>query len=207
MENVYTLNGRFAELNDRYDALADSLEAMYEAQDGEVTAETEEMEALKQEIAQMRQQVTEDIINNADAYAEIALNKASQRKVLEAQLKAVKEEQAKVCARIQAKINHIASSEAWWKENFDLAMQVAGREKIGGAKTDLLHSVYYAKSTSVQVDESVLLAPYTEAIASLEAQLPAWAKASVSVSKTALNKEAKMPDGAVKVESKSIVIR
>lgn len=207
MENIYNLTGRFAELSDYYESQQALLEDLYEANGGEVTEETEEVQAILENIKTLQDEVIGDIIANSDAYAEIALNKAAQRKVVEAELKATKEEQKKVNDRIQAKINRLQRSEEFWKDNFDKALRIASMDKIGGAKTGLRHSIYYQKSASVETNEDVLFAPYKAMIDSINAELPSWMKVSISVDKTALKKEETLPAGAAINQKQTIVIR
>ena len=207
MENIYNLTGRFAELSDYYESLQAILDDLYEENGGEITEETEEAQSLLNDIKSLQDEVVNDIIANSDAYADIALNKAAQRKVVEAELKAVKEEQKKVIDRYQARINRIQRSEDWWKDNFDKALRVASMDKIGGAKSGLRHSIYYQKSTSVETNEDVLLAPYQAMIDNLNAELPSWMKVSVSIDKTTLKNEETLPQGATLNQKQTIVIR
>lgn len=207
MENIYTLTGRYAEMNDRYEALRAELEAQYEENGGEETAETEEAQAVLAEIEELKQQVLRDIVANADEYAAIALNKASQQKVLEAELKALKEEQAKVQAKYQARINALARSVEFWKDNFREAMRLEEVTKIGGPKTGHKFTVWVKETESVDVDEPVVLAPYQDVIDELVERLPAWVTVKTGVSKTELKKEETLPEGAARVVNQSIQIR
>ena len=167
MENIYALSGKYAEINDRYEALSAELDAMYEDNGGEETAETEQMQELLQEQEALKAEVLREIVEHADDYAEIALNKASQQKILEAELKAVKEEQAKVVAKYQARINRIARSVEFWKENFQEAMKVEQLTKIGGPKTGHKFTIWVKETESIDVDEAVALAPFEDKIAEL----------------------------------------
>jgi len=207
MENVYQLTGKYAQLDEEFNAIAAELDEYYEATEGEVDEHSTELEGRLEELNNLRSQVLAEIVQNSDAYAEIALNKAAQRKMLEAELKQLKEEQKKAQQRYEAKINSLERSEQWWKDNFAAAMQIGGVEKIGGAKTQLLHTIWFKESTSVETDEPTLLAPYQEAIDELNASLPAWAKVTTSINKTELKKAETMPDGATLVTSKSLQIK
>ena len=207
MENIYALSGKYAEINDRYEALSAELDAMYEDNGGEETAETEQMQELLQEQEALKAEVLREIVEHADDYAEIALNKASQQKILEAELKAVKEEQAKVVAKYQARINRIARSVEFWKENFQEAMKVEQLTKIGGPKTGHKFTIWVKETESIDVDEAVALAPFEDKIAELVEQLPAWVKIATGVNKTLLKKEETLPEGASRVVSQSIQIR
>lgn len=207
MENVYTLSGRYAEMDERLEALRAELEERYEENGGEETEETEAVQETLREIEAMKQEVLRDIVEHADDYAAIAMNKAAQRKVLEAELKAVKAEQAKVVAKYQARINYLARGEEFWKENFKEAMNIEKLTKIGGPKTGHKFTVWVSTSNSLEVDEQTVLAPWQEAIDELAAQLPAWATVKASVNKTELKKEETLPEGAALVQNQSIQIR
>ena len=171
------------------------------------TRRSEQMQELLQEQEALKAEVLREIVEHADDYAEIALNKASQQKILEAELKAVKEEQAKVVAKYQARINRIARSVEFWKENFQEAMKVEQLTKIGGPKTGHKFTIWVKESESIDVDEAVALAPFEEKIAELVEQLPAWVKIATGVNKTVLKKEETLPEGASRVVSQSIQIR
>lgn len=207
MENIYQLTGRFAEINDRYEALSAELDALYEDNGGEENVETEQVQELMQEQEALKQEVLKEIVENADCYAEIALNKASQQKILEAELKAVKAEQAKVVAKYQARINRLARSVDFWKENFKEAMKIEKLTKIGGPKTGHKFTIWVSETQSLDVDEAVALAPFEERIAELVDELPAWVKVSTGVNKTVLKKEETLPEGATRVTNQSIQIR
>lgn len=207
MENIYALSGKYAEINDRYEALSAELDAMYEDNGGEETAETEQMQELLQEQEALKAEVLREIVEHADDYAEIALNKASQQKILEAELKAVKEEQAKVVAKYQARINRIARSVEFWKENFQEAMKLEQITKIGGPKTGHKFTVWVKETQSVDVDEETVLAPYRDTIDELLERLPAWVTVKTGISKTELKKEETLPEGATLVTSETIQIR
>lgn len=207
MENIYTLSGRFAEMNDRYEELSAELEAMYEENGGEETADTMKQEALLDEIAELKDAVLHEIVEHADDYAAIAMNKDCQRKMLEAELKTLKEEQAKVVAKYQARINRLAGSVEFWKENFRQAMEIEKVSKIGGPKTGHKFTVWVKETQSVDVDEETVLAPWQETIDELVERLPSWVTVKTGVSKTELKKEETLPEGAAIVTSRTIQIR
>ena len=207
MENIYNLTGRFAELSDYYESLQAILDDLYEENGGEITEETEEVQSLLNDIKSLQDEVINDILASPDDYAEIALNEAAKQRVLEAELKAVKEEQKKVTDRIQARINERARRAEWWKGNIDAALRIAKCDKVGGAKSGFRHCIYYQKSTSVETNEDVLLAPYQAMIDNLNAELPSWMKVSVSIDKTTLKKEETLPQGATLNQKQTIVIR
>ena len=79
MENIYTLSGRYAEMNERYEALSAELSDMYEENGGEETGDTIKQEALLDELAELKDAVLRDIVEHADDYAAIAMNKDCQR--------------------------------------------------------------------------------------------------------------------------------
>ena len=206
MENIYTLSGRYADINHRYEVLSAELAAMYEENGGEETADTMKQEALLDEIAELKDEVLHEIVEHDD-YAAIAMNKDCQRKMLEAELKTLKEEQAKVVAKYQARINRLAGSVDFWKENFAQAMKLERITKIGGPKTGHKFTVWVKETQSVDVDEETVLAPYRETIDELLERLPAWVTVKTGVSKTELKKEETLPEGATLVTSETIQIR
>ena len=207
MENIYTLSSKYAAMNDSYETLSAELDALYEENGGEETAETERVQELKEEMAELKEEVLREIVEHADDYAAIAMNKDCQRKMLEAELKALKEEQAKVVAKYQARINRLASSVEFWKENFRQAMEVEKLTKIGGPKTGHKFTVWVKETQSVDVDEQAVLAPWQETIDELVERLPAWVTVKTGVSKTELKKEETLPEGAAIVTSQTIQIR
>lgn len=207
METIYKLQGHIADIEARYNEISAELDEIYTENGGEVTEETEKAEALLAELETMAQEVVKEIIDNSDAYAEITLNKEAQRKVLEAELKAVKEEQKKAVARYEAKINYIKRGEDFWKENFLRAMDYADVTKIGGAKSKLLHSISIRNTQAVEVDEAILTEKYSERLREFQLALPNYITAELKVSKTELKKEPEMPEGATLVMNKSVTIR
>lgn len=207
METIYKLQGHIADIEARYNEISAELDEIYTENGGEVTEETEKAEALLAELETMAQEVVKEIIDNSDAYAEITLNKEAQRKVLEAELKAVKEEQKKAVARYEAKINYLKRGEDFWKENFLRAMDYADVTKIGGAKSKLLHSISIRNTQAVEVDEAILTEKYSERLREFQLGLPNYLTAELKVSKTELKKEPEMPEGAVLVLNKSVTIR
>lgn len=196
MENIYTLGERFRALSDDYDMAKAALESIYEENGGEVTDETDAVEAELEAIERMKQEVISDVLSAPDDYAAIVKNAEAQKKVLEAELKAVKEEQAKYLARIEAKIKRKQDKIDWFKENIAEALRLAQIEKLGGAKTENKFCIYFTKSTSVETDAERLIAPYKEEIDSLIASLPSWLTVKTDINKTALKKVATLPEGA-----------
>ena len=206
MENFYTLSDKFASINETYDKLSVELDEIYSENGGEVTEDTTERERLLEEMNELKEQCVREIVDNSDAYAEIALNKRAQQEVAEAEMKAVKEQQRKVLDTLQARVNKYERAYKFWLENFDAAMRVAECSKIGGAKTDKKHSVWYQTTTSVEVADNIL-ERYDEVISELAAKLPEWVTIQVSVNKTKLKALEVLPEGVTKVENKTVRIK
>lgn len=206
MVNFYTLSDKFASISETYDKLSAELDEIYSENGGEVTEDTTERERLLEELNELKEQCVREIVDNSDAYAEIALNKRAQQEVAEAEMKAVKEQQRKVLDTLQARVNKYERAYKFWLENFDAAMRVAECSKIGGAKTDKKHSVWYQTTTSVEVADNILES-YDEVISELAAKLPEWVTLQVSVNKTKLKAQEVLPEGAVKVENKTVRIK
>ena len=206
MENFYTLSDKFASISETYDKLSAELDEIYSENGGEVTEDTTEREGLLEEMNELKEQCVREIVDNSDAYAEIALNKRAQQEVAEAEMKAVKEQQRKVLDTLQARVNKYEMAYKFWLENFDAAMRVAECSKIGGAKTDKKHSVWYQTTTSVEVADNIL-ERYDEVISELAAKLPEWVTIQVSVNKTKLKALEVLPEGVTKVENKTVRIK
>ena len=209
MENFYRLSGRFAEISERLDTLNAELEQMYDDNGGEITADTEERERAIEELNALKEECLRDIVDNSDAYAEIALNKAAQKKVAEAEVKAVKEEQKKVLEKCQARVNRLARSVEFWKQNFDEAMRLADLVKIGGAKTGKAHSVYYTTTKRVETDDSLLTVPYLNRLNAFRETLPVWLDVEFKVNAAQLKAlpEDERPEGCRIVETQNVMIR
>ena len=206
MENFYTLSDKFASISETYDKLSAELDEIYSENGGEVTEDTTERERLLEEMNELKEQCVREIVDNSDAYAEIALNKRAQQEGAEAEMKAVKEQQRKVLDTLQARVNKYERAYKFWLENFDAAMRVAECSKIGGAKTDKKHSVWYQTTTSVEVADNIL-ERYDEVISELAAKLPEWVTIQVSVNKTKLKALEVLPEGVTKVENKTVRIK
>ncbi len=207
MENIYQLEQKFAAISDSYDQLEAALVEEYEANGGEVTEQTEAMQSELDALAALKKEITDDIVAAPDAYASIVKNAEAQKKILEAELKTLKEEQAKAAARIQAKINRKSGKIDFFKDAIAEAMRVNGIEKFGGAKTDNRFSIYFSKSTAVDVDAEKALAPYQPRIDAFIHSLPSWITIKTDVSKSELKKADELPDGAAIIENKSLQIR
>lgn len=206
MENFYKISDKFASISESYDKLSAELDEMYSENGGEVTEDTTARERLLEEMNELKEQCVREIVDNSDAYAEIALNKRAQQEVAEAEMKAVKEQQRKVLDTLQARVNRYERAYKFWLENFDAAMRVAECSKIGGAKTDKKHSVWYQTTTSVEVADDIL-ERYDEVISELAAKLPEWVTIQVSVNKAKLKAQEDLPEGVVRVENRTVRIK
>ena len=206
MENFYTLSDKFASISETYDKLSAELDEIYSENGGEVTEDTAERERLLKEMNELKEQCVREIMDNSDAYAEIALNKRAKQEVAEAEMKAVKEQQRKVLDTLQARVNKYERAYKFWLENFDAAMRVAECSKIGGTKTDKKHSVWYQTTTSVEIPDDIL-ERYDEVISELAEKLPEWVTIQVSVNKTKLKALEVLPEGVTKVENKTVRIK
>lgn len=207
MENIYQLSGRFQELNARQEELQNYLDSLYEAQEGECTEETEEMENTKAELQALKDKVIQEIVDNSDAYAEIALNKAAQRKAAEAEVKEIKEACKARIAKAEAYARRFARSEEFWKENFLAAMNIAGVTKLGGGKTSMKYGISIRETESIEADEEVLTSGAREQIECLD--LPGYVRVKLEINKTAFKgvQDADLPEGAVRVHKQSAIIR
>lgn len=207
MENIYQLTEKFRRISDAYDETKGILEEAYEENGGEITEETEALQGELDELARMKEEIVSDVLSCPDDYAMIVKNTEAQKRVLEAELKAVKEEQAKVLAKIQSKIKRKEDKIAWFKENISEAMKLAQKEKLGGAKTDSRFTIWFSESTSLDVNTELVLDPYQAKINELISELPAWVTVKTDVNKTILKKEETLPLGAERIKSKSLQIR
>ena len=207
MENVYQLGEKFYRISEAYDCASDALAEEYENNGGEVTETTERMQSEVDELARLKREVVDQVLSAPDDYAAIVKNAEAQKRVLEAELKAVKEEQAKVLARIEARIKRKERKIAWFKENIHEAMKLAEIEKICGARTENRFTIYIKKSESIQTDDEVLLKPFEARIKELTDSLPSWITVKTGISKVALKDEENLPDGATVIPSETIQIR
>lgn len=207
MENIYQLGERFYRISEAYDCAKDALVEEYENNGGEITEATERMEAELKELESLKDDVVNEVLSAPDDYAAIVKNAEAQKKVLEAELDAIKKEQAKVVARVQSRIRRKEEKIAWFKGNIAEAMKLANIEKIGGAKTNNRFSIYFQTTTSIEADDAVLLSPFESKIKELVDSLPEWVTFKTGVNKAVLKKQDTLPDGAVSVENKSLQIR
>lgn len=212
MENIYSLGEKYSRINDAYEALKNNLEAKYEENGGEVTEETLQLESEMQELAVLKEEITNDVLSAPDEYAAIVKNAEANKKILEAELKALKEEQAKACAKIEARINRLDGKIDWFKANISDAMKLAEIEKIGGAKTPNKFTIWFKKSVSVEVDEDTALKPYEKKVEDFLRSLPSWISVKTGINKTELKKnledeKAEHPATALLSEKKTLQIK
>lgn len=207
MENIYQLGEKFYRISEAYDCAKAALEEEYENNGGEMTETTEQMQAELDELERIKNEVVAEVLSAPDDFAAIVKNAEAQKKVLEAELKAVKEEQAKVTAKIEARIKRKQSKIDWFKDNILEAMKLAEVQKIGGARTENRFTIWIGESTSMETDEETLLNPYNDRIKAFIEGLPKWVKVTTGINKTALKAEAELPAGAAIVTNKTLNIR
>ena len=212
MENIYTIGERYMRISGEYEAVKANLDSLYEENGGEITDETERLEREAAELGRIREEIMQDVLSAPDEYAAIVKNAEAQRKILEAELKALKEEQAKACAKIEAKIKQKTSKIEWFKANIADAMKLAKIQKIGGSRTDKKFTIWFSKTTNVQVDSTVLMKPYAERVQELIDTLTGWVKVTTDFNKSALkdillDETKEHPVGAFLVENESLQIR
>ncbi|MCM1503373.1 MAG: hypothetical protein NC115_12035 [Bacteroidales bacterium] len=207
MENIYRLSERAYRASMEYEEVMAALDARYEENGGEVTSETEAMEAEAARLSAVQEQIMEDFCRFPDEYAAWYKNVEAQKKVLEAEKKAVEEEQKKVLQLHQARINRQEATMEWIKLNMEAAMNIAHVDRFDKKKTGGLFSIYFSKSRSLNVDESLALNDYRGRIEALQAQLPDWLTLQPKISKSVAGKADVLPAGFESVESKNLVIR
>ena len=130
----------------------------------------------------------------------------------EDRLKALKEEQAKVCQKYEARIKRLASKIEWFKNNIADAMKLAEIEKLGGPKTPNKFTIWFSNTTSVEADNEAIMKPYESKVKELIESLPNYIVVKTDVNKSALkanlqDENAVHPDGAVLCPNKSLQIR
>ena len=212
MESIYKLGEKYNNISYEYETIKGALECMYEENGGEETAETEAMQKELDKLGKLREEIIKDVLSAPDEFAAIVKNAESQKNILEAELKALKEEQAKACAKIEARIKHQVSKMEWFKQNIADAMKMAEIEKIGGAKTSNKFTIWFAKSESVEADSEIVLKPYTQKVQEFIDSLPSYISVKTDINKKALKENLKdenavHPDGAVLLNNKTLQIR
>lgn len=212
MENIYKIGERYIQIAADYEAAKAELEAAYEENGGEITDETEYLEKEAQALKDLKEEVAKDVLSAPDEYAAIVKNTEAQKKILEAELKALKEEQAKACAKIEARIKQKASKIEWFKSSIADAMKFAEIQKIGGAKTNNKFTIWFAETTSVDVDSETALKPYEAKMKEFIDSLPKWVSVKTDINKSALkanllDEKAEHPDGAFLNTNKTLQIR
>lgn len=206
MESIYSLGEKYYRISEAYDCAKDALNEEYENNGGEINEVTESMQAELDELERIKNEVIDEVLSAPDEYAAIVKNAEAQKRVLEAELKAVKEEQAKVNARIEARIKRKRDKIEWFKDNIAEAMRMRNVQKIGGSRTENRFCIYFATSKSIETDDDVLLAPYAGRIESLIDSLPKWLTVKTSINKAEL-KKCDGVEGVTIVENESIQIR
>ena len=207
MENIYKLGEKFFRISEAFDRASDALAEEYESNGGEVTETTERMQSELDELEALKREVVEEVLSAPDDYAAIVKNAEAQKKVLEAELKAVKEEQAKVVARIEARIRRKERKIEWFKDNIAEAMRLRNLDRIGGAKTESRFTIFFKTTEVVETDDETLLKPFEAKVRALEESLPAWVTVRTGVSKSALKEEGELPEGASRHENVTLQIR
>ena len=212
MENIYKIGEKYSRINGAYEAIENNLYSLYEENGGEITEETEALEQQREELGKLREEIQQDVLNAPDEYAAIVKNAEANKKIIEAELKALKEEQAKVCQKYEAKIKRLAGKIEWFKTNIADAMKLAEIEKIGGAKTSNKFSIYFTNSVSVEADSETILKPYEIKMKEFIDSLPNWITIKTDINKTALkanlqDEKAEHPMGAILNTTKTLNIR
>ena len=212
MENIYKIGERYIQIAADYEAAMAAIESKYEETGGEITDETVALEKEAQALDDLRKEIAKDVLSAPDEYAAIVKNAEAQKKILEAELKALKEEQAKACAKIEARIKQKASKADWFKTQIEDAMKFAEIQKIGGAKTSNKFTIWFKDTESVEADSEVVMKPYEQKVRAFIESLPAWITVKTDINKTALkanlkDTDAEHPDGAVIVSNKTLQIR
>lgn len=211
MESAFRLSEKAYAFEQERERIQAELDELYEQNGGEVTSESEEIEAKIAELEALRNESVKDIIIHSDDYAELALSCEADRKAAEASYKSRKESCDSLLAHDKALVNREKRREMYWKDNFLFALQAQETTKIGGAKTNLKHSVYIQSTPSLEVDENVALDKYEGKIvaALTNLGLPSWVKVDISVSKDALKDvpETELPLGVVRNHTQTIRIK
>lgn len=212
MENIYKIGERFIQIDADYEAAMAALDAKYEENEGEITDETEALEKQAKELRALREQIAGDILSAPDEYAAIVMNANANKKILEAELKALKEEQAKACAKIEARIKRMNSKIDWFKTQIEDAMKFADIKKIGGVKTGNKFTIWFKETESVEADSEIVMKPYEALVRELINSLPNWITVKTDINKNALkanlkDENAVHPDGAVINTNKTLQIK
>ena len=142
------------------DSMIETDQAIFDA-DGEITPELEEQLAKN----------AEDLSRKVDGY-----NAAYREE--DARAKAIGDE----IKRLQALKKTAENSSKRIKDLLKYNMERLGVERVQGNTC----KAYFSSSSSVQVDEAVLLKPFFNDVAELQSRLPAWLKSTMEVSKTDL---------------------
>ena len=212
MENIYKLGEKYSSVEAAYEVTRANLDMMYEENGGEITEQTEALEKEAEELKRLHEEIVKDVLSAPDEYAAIVKNAEAQKNILEAELKALKEEQKKACAKIEAKIKQKESKMEWFKQNIADAMKFAEIEKIGGAKAPNKFTIWFKNTESVNVDTEAAMKPYEAKIKEFIESLPQWIVVKTDINKTAVKENLKdenavHPDGASISSNKTLQIR
>ena len=208
MENVYQLNERFLSLGDKVEELQAELDAEYDENGGEITEDTELKEKSKAELEELRHSILQEIIDNADPYAEMALNAKAKREAAQAELESLKKSCERAIKKAQAYVEKFRRREDYWKDNFMLAMQAQDLDKLGGKKSNLKHSVWFKDSESWDVQCDVT-AGFLNQAAELQKTLPAYIKVTLDIMKKGFDETPadEIPEGVSKKSKRTVIIR
>ena len=165
------------------------------------------MSAELEELEQIQRQIAEEFVKFPDEYAAWFKDVEAQKAVIQAQRKAIEEEQKKVLAKYDARIKKKDSTLEWIKQNMEAAMILAQVEKFDKKKTGGMFSIYFQTSKSVDVDEDVALKKYEDSINKLRATLPDWLILNTKISKSVAGKLEELPEGFERKQSKTLIIR
>ena len=152
---------------------------------------------LTEELELALAETEQSIVKKTDGYISLLLSLAAQEKIMKEQ----KERFAKL-----EKI--AANAQKRLKEHLNFSMETFGIQKLEG----MTGKITRAKSTAVEVDEEVILAPYQFALEQFRETLPPHITlGDLKVSKTAIKDMQKtdglLPPGAAIVENWSVRIR
>ena len=151
---------------------------------------------LTEDLALALQETEQSLTKKIDGYISLLQSLASQKAMMKAQKERF------------AKMEKIAeNAEKRIKEHLNFNMETFGLQKLEGETGKATRT----KTTSTEVDEEVMLAPYLFALEEFTKTLPPYIQAEIKVSKTALKEFYKqqgiLPEGAHFVENYSLRIR
>ena len=167
--------------------------------------------------AQMAQIEDELMENEGDLTPELDLARTENRESLAAKadaLGAVCRKLAATAAAAKAEIDRLTkikraaeNGQKRLKENILYCMNVFEYDKLEGELCKMIR----CKSSSLKVDEELMLRPYRDMIDRLNGQLPVWITVKADISKQVIKDEFKgtdmLPAGCEMVENESLQIR